>query len=92
MSTTMINLLATIGPFILMFVVFYFILILPEKKRKKKYDEMLNELKVNEKVITRGGIVGRIIKINEETIVIETSSDRTKIELTKQGVSSKVES
>lgn len=91
MSTTMINLLATIGPFILMFVVFYFILILPEKKRKKKYDEMLNELKVNEKVITRGGIVGRIVKINDETIVIETSSDRTKIELTKQGVSSKVE-
>lgn len=91
MSTTMVNLLATIGPFILMFVVFYFILILPEKKRKKKYDSMLNELKVNEKVITRGGIVGRIVKINEETIVIETSADRTKIELTKQGVSSKVE-
>lgn len=91
MSATMVNLLATIGPFILMFVVFYFILILPEKKRKKKYDEMLNELKVNEKVITRGGIVGRIIKVNDETIVIETSADRTKIELTKQGISSKVE-
>lgn len=91
MSATMVNLLATIGPFILMFVVFYFILILPEKKRKKKYDEMLNELKVNEKVITRGGIVGRIIKVNDETIVIETSADRTKVELTKQGISSKVE-
>ena len=91
MSATMVNLLATIGPFVLMFVVFYFILIRPENKRKKRYEEMLNELKVNEKIITRGGIVGRIIKINDETLVIESSSDRTKIEVTRQGVSSKVE-
>ncbi|MGL5245446.1 MAG: preprotein translocase subunit YajC [Sarcina sp.] len=81
----------TILPFIAMMGVFYLLLIVPEKKRKKKYDEMLNELKVNDKILTRGGIVGRIIKITDENIVIETSSDRTKIELTKQGISSKIE-
>lgn len=83
--------LITLIPFIFMFVIFYFILILPEKKRKKKYEGMLNELKVNDRVITRGGIIGRIVKINEENVVIETSSDRTKIELTKQGISTKIE-
>lgn len=87
----LLQLLYTVGPFILMFVVFYFILIVPEKKRKKQYDSMLNELKVNDKVLTRGGIVGRIVKINDENIVIETSSDRTKLEVTKQGISSKIE-
>lgn len=83
--------LVTLIPLIFMFVIFYFILILPEKKRKKKYEGMLNELKVNDRVITRGGIIGRIVKINEENIVIETSSDRTKIELTRQGISTKIE-
>lgn len=85
------NLLITIGPLILMFAVFYFILILPEKKRKKKYDQMLEELKVNDRILTRGGIIGRIIKLSDDKIVLETSSDRTKIELTRQGISSKIE-
>ncbi|MPQ43031.1 preprotein translocase subunit YajC [Clostridium tarantellae] len=85
------NMLITILPFIAMMGVFYLLLIVPEKKRKKKYDEMLTELKINDKVLTRGGIVGRIIKITEENIVIETSADRTKIELTKQGISSKID-
>lgn len=85
------NLLVTIGPLVLMFAVFYFILILPEKKRKKKYDQMLEELKVNDRILTRGGIIGRIIKISDDKIILETSSDRTKIELTRQGISSKIE-
>lgn len=82
---------AMVLPFILMFGVFYFLLILPEKKRKKKYDSMIEELKVNDKIITRGGIIGKIIKIKDDSVIIETTQDRTKIEFSKQGISSKVD-
>ena len=85
------SILETIGPFILMFVVFYFILIVPEKKIKKKYCEMLNELQANDRIITRGGIIGKIIKVTDESVVIETSSDRTKLEITKQAIGTRVE-
>ncbi|MDU4133259.1 MAG: preprotein translocase subunit YajC [Clostridium perfringens] len=62
---------------------------LPEKKRKKKYDAMIDELKVNDKIITRGGIIGRIVKLKDDSVIIETTQDRTKIEFSKQGISSK---
>ncbi|MDM0495903.1 preprotein translocase subunit YajC [Clostridium perfringens] len=78
-------------PFILMFGVFYFLLILPEKKRKKKYYAMIDELKVNDKIITRGGIIGRIVKLKDDSVIIETTQDRTKIEFSKQGISSKID-
>lgn len=73
-------------PFILMFGVFYFLLILPEKKRKKKYDAMIDELKVNDKIITRGGIIGRIVKLKDDSVIIETTQDRIKIEFSKQEI------
>lgn len=82
--------LVTFIPLILMLVVFYFLLILPEKKRKKQYDVMLNGLKINDDVMTRGGIIGRIVAMDDEYITIETSSDRTKIKFTKNAVANKV--
>ncbi|MGG5462564.1 preprotein translocase subunit YajC [Clostridium sp. B9] len=82
---------AMVLPFILMFGVFYFLLILPEKKRQKKYNAMIDELKVNDKIVTRGGIIGRIVKIKDDSVIIETSQERTKMEFTKQGISSKVD-
>lgn len=85
------TLIGMILPFILMFVVFYFLVILPEKRRKKKYDSMIDELKVNDKIMTRGGIIGKIVKIKDESVIIETSQERTKLEFSKQGISSKAE-
>ena len=55
------SLLATVAPMLIVFVVFYFVLILPEKKRRKQYEEMLTNVKVNDEVMTRGGIIGKII-------------------------------
>lgn len=77
-------------PLILVFVVFYFVLIVPEKKRKKKYDAMLSELQVNDDVMTRGGIIGKVVSIDEDNIVIETSSARTKIKFSKSAVANKI--
>lgn len=75
------------APMILIFVVFYFMLVLPEKKRKKQYQEMLTSLKVNDEVLTRGGIMGKIVHLQEEFVILESGPDRTKIKVSKQGIS-----
>ena len=82
--------LMNVVPFILVFVIFYFLLILPEKKRKKKYQGMIDELKLNDEVLTRGGIVGKITHMDEKTITLETSSAKTRIKFDKSAVSNKI--
>lgn len=71
-----------------MIAVFYFMMIRPEKKKKKEEEELRNSLKVGDKITTIGGIVGKIVDIKDENIVIETSMDRVRMELTKWSVMS----
>ena len=55
-----------------MIVVFYFVLVRPQKKQEKKMREMLAALKVGDKVITAGGIAGKVVKIKDDFIWLET--------------------
>ena len=66
----------------------YLLMIRPENKRKKKAQEMRDSLKKGDVITSIGGIVGKIVAVNAETIVIETSDDRVRMELTKWAVSS----
>ncbi|AYE35486.1 MAG: preprotein translocase subunit YajC [Clostridium septicum] len=84
------NLFITLLPIILMFGLMYLLLILPEKKRNKKYNEMLSQLEKNDEVMTRGGIIGKIIIIEENNVIIETSAERTKIKVSKTGIATKL--
>ena len=72
---------------VVMFAIIYFLMIRPENKRKKQAEEMRNSLKKGDQITTIGGIIGRIVMVNDETIVIETSDDRVRMELTKWAVS-----
>lgn len=81
MDYTMI--IITVGMLALM----YFMMIRPENKRKKQAEEMRNSLKKGDEITTIGGIVGKIVMVGEENIVIETSDDRVRMELTKWAVS-----
>ena len=72
---------------VVLFAVFYFMLIRPENKRKKKAQEMRDSLKKGDTITTIGGIVGKIVMVKPDTIVIETSDDRVRMELTKWAVS-----
>ena len=74
---------------VLMFAMLYFFMIRPENKRKKEAQNLRDSLKVGDVITTIGGIVGTICKVDESTIVIETSADRVRIEFTKWAVSSK---
>ena len=77
-------------PFAAMFAIMYFLLILPEKKRTKKYNTMLSELKVNDQVLTRGGIVGKIITIEDDQMVIQSGPDRVRFRITKNAIAQKL--
>lgn len=80
--------MASIFMLIAMLAIFYFLMIRPESKRKKQAEEMRNNLKKGDQITTIGGIIGKIVMVGDTTIVIETSDDRVRMELTKWAVSS----
>ena len=86
----MAQLLVTLLPLVAMFAIMYFLLIVPEKKRTKKYNTMLSELKVNDEVLTRGGIIGKIITIEEDQMVIQSGPDRVRFRVTKNSIAQKL--
>lgn len=71
---------------IVMLVVMYFFMIRPQKKQEKAVNEMRNNLQVGDEITTIGGIIGKVISIKEETCVIETTKDKTKIRILKSAV------
>ena len=71
---------------VVMLGLFYVMVFMPEKKRKKKYNEMLNSISVNDEIITRGGIIGKIVSIKEDYAIIQTGPDRVKIQVSKSGI------
>lgn len=80
------TLLGFVLPLVLMVAIFYFFLIRPEKKRNKQAQEMLANIQVGDEVITTGGIIGRVLAVKEDTILMETGSDRTKIRILKSAI------
>lgn len=81
------NFLVTWFPFILVIVVFYLMILLPENKRKKKYNEMLTSLKLNDEILTKGGILGKIVNLKDDYVILESGPDRARIKLDKNGIS-----
>ena len=78
-------------PLIVIFAIFYFILIRPQQQRQKKHKDMLDSLKVGDKVITIGGIYGIIREIKGDVFTLEISKD-IKINTTRSAIGSKRES
>ena len=76
-------------PLVLMGLVFYFLLIRPQRKKDKKVKAMLDALKPGDRVTTIGGIYGTIVSIKDDVIVIETGADRVRVELARWAVSTK---
>ena len=68
-------------------VVMYFVMIRPSKKQEKEANNMRNNLQVDDEITTIGGIIGKVISIKDETLVLETSHDRTHIRILKSAVS-----
>ena len=78
--------------FAIIIAVFYFFLISPEKKKQNKAKQMVNELKVGDVILTRGGIQGKIVNLTNELVTIATGTDEVKITITRTAIGSVVQS
>lgn len=81
-----LGMLTMIIPLALMILVFWFLIIRPEKKRTRELQNMLDNLQVADEVVTNGGIIGLVVSVHEDTVLIETGSDRTKIRVLKSAI------
>lgn len=73
-------------PLIFVLVLFYVMVFVPENRRKKKFKAMMDALKVNDEVMTRGGIIGKLITIKDDFVILETGPDRVRIKFTKNAI------
>lgn len=85
-SGGMLVMLVQMLPLILVFVVMYFIMIRPQKKKDKEVQAMRSSLQVGDEVITVGGIIGRVVSLRDDTVVIETGTDRSKLRILRTAV------
>ena len=75
-------------PLVILIAVMYFLMIRPQKKKDKAINEMRRGLTVGDEIVTIGGIVGKIVKTKDETIVIQVGADKIKMEMMRWAVSS----
>lgn len=85
------NILSLLLPFILMFVVFYFLLIRPQQKRNKVRTQMLNALQKGDKIVTIGGLHGTIESITDDIVVLKVG-DGTRLTFDRSAVNNVVSS
>ena len=82
------GLLSLLITFVPMILIFYFMLIRPENKRKKEAEAMRSAVKKGDEITTIGGIVGTVVDVKENNIVVETGADQVRIEFAKWAISS----
>ena len=76
----------TIAMLVVLFAVMYYVMIRPQKKQEKEANNMRNSLQVGDEITTIGGLIGKVVSIKDETLVLETSHDRTHIRILKSAV------
>jgi preprotein translocase subunit YajC len=81
--------LGSMGPIVMMvaiFAIFYFLLIMPQQRRQKKWAEMLKQIKPGDKVVTSGGLTGVIMSAKDDTVVLRVPPDNIKLEVARSSV------
>lgn len=78
-------------PIILMFVIFYFLLIRPQQKKAKEHQNMVNNLKKGDRVITSGGIYGEITSLDDNTVTVEVA-DKVRVKVSRPSIAGLSES
>ena len=83
------NLFGSLGVIVLSVGIMYFFMFLPQKKKDKAVSEMRADLQIGDRVVTIGGIIGRIINIKDDAITIETGTDKTRLRVMRWGIQAK---
>jgi len=74
------------APLIFIFAIFYFLLIMPQQRKQKKWQQMLSDLKNGDKVVTSGGLKGTIIALRDDSIHLRVPPDGLKVEVTRASI------
>lgn len=75
----------TLLPFVFIFGIFYFLVILPQKKQKQQLQDMIASLKINDEIVTNGGVIGIIKEVRETSFIIQ-SAEKSFLEIGKAAV------
>jgi len=79
------SLIWTLLPFAFIFGIFYFLVILPQKRQRQQLQDMIGQLKMNDEIVTNGGVIGKIKEVRDTSFVI-LSADKSFIEIGKSAV------
>src|SRR5947209_18058096 len=74
------------APLIFIFAIFYFLLIMPQQRRQKKWQQMLGELKTGDRVVTSGGLRGTIIALRDDYVHLRVPPDNLRVEVARSAV------
>ena len=75
-----------LAPLLFIFAIFYFLLIMPQQRKQKKWQLMLSELKNGDKIVTSGGLRGTIINLKDDALVLRVPPDNLKLEISRASV------
>ncbi len=84
------DLLSSLLPLVALFAIFYFLIIRPQQKQAKQHKEMITELKKGDKIVTNGGLMVEIIKVDEDHLIVR-NHDNTEMKLVKEFVAKKLD-
>ena len=75
-----------IAPIIFIFAIFYFLLIMPQQRRQKKWQAMLSQIKSGDRVVTSGGLTGIVLSVKDDVVVLRVPPDNIKMEVTRSSI------
>ena len=75
----------TLLPFVFIFGIFYFLVILPQKRQRQQLQDMITQLKINDEIVTNGGVIGKIKEVRDTSFVI-LSAEKSFLEIGKSAV------
>lgn len=84
-----LQVIAQFAPLVVLIVLFYFLLIRPQRKRDKAERDMRNSIEVGDEISTIGGFIGRVVNIKDDVLIIESSNDRTKLKIYRWAIRGK---
>src|SRR5688572_7709134 len=79
------SLIWSLLPFVFIFGIFYFLVILPQKRQRQQLQDLISQLKINDEVVTNGGVIGRIKEIKDASFIIQ-SAEKSFLEIGKSAV------
>ena len=82
------GLIWTLLPFVFIFGIFYFLVILPQKRQRQQLQEMISQLKINDEVVTNGGLIGKIKEVRENSFIL-LSAEKSMVEVERARSSGK---